>query len=160
MRGSQSTGLLEEILRRSGDSPLCVNVNIAPGSHDTKWTFLPIFLNIIEDAWDRVESLCADIRGAHIISNEIDARIWAAFDKPAPLLQEFNVMIETSVIKASSAPYLFGNHAPRLLKLDFRRAFSTSYSWFQNLVVLHFTPTSVAQALSVEVNQTTVILKD
>jgi len=44
MRGSQSTEWLEVILNGSGDSPLCVNVNIAPGAHDTKWSFLPIFL--------------------------------------------------------------------------------------------------------------------
>jgi len=161
--GHQASGCLREVLLRSGDSLLCVDANFTlPDDMDEG--NLAIFFKIIENNWERVESLRV-VMDRKKAGEYICKRMLTAFDKPAPLLREFAVknprLWGPEEITIGNPWKVFKDQAPKLRIFDcIPITPSSSSSWLRNLSVLHFTPASISQVLTVlSSNSTVEVLK-
>ena len=132
--GYHASECSEEILLRSGGALLCVDADLT-FPDDMDGGNLAIFFEIIEDIWERVESLRV-VMNDNQATFDVYKRMWTAFDKPAPFLHEFSVknpdLPEEAEIAINRS--LFKDQAPRLRIFDcILIKLSSSSSWLRNL---------------------------
>ncbi|PPQ69594.1 hypothetical protein CVT26_001582 [Gymnopilus dilepis] len=114
----------EEVMRRTGDAPLCLKGEITvPRTED-------FFLDLLETEWHRIRKIDVRLYTEYVFEDDV----WSPLLLPAPSLESFN--LGYSYYRSLSIPKgrLFSNNAPLLR--EFRATgipFDVNSRWVQQL---------------------------
>ncbi|KAF8150208.1 hypothetical protein B0H34DRAFT_179737 [Crassisporium funariophilum] len=100
-----------ELLRRSKNSPLCVRGKIK--GDDILIERHTFMMDLLMTHWSRIRTLDVTFKRPYLFRQEM----WAVFQRPAPLLQSFTVLIRKEIVVTETVglhPPLFGDNAPSL----------------------------------------------
>ncbi|KDR79608.1 hypothetical protein GALMADRAFT_243699 [Galerina marginata CBS 339.88] len=122
----------DEVLRRSGDSPLSM-LRSALVLNPLPWRehFLATFaLSILNQHWSRIERLeiCSD-------TDSIDTAVLEAIQKPAPRLRKFHIQFKNAPRTVHSGEF-FANQAPLLESIKIPFKFQLPAPWLSNIRTL------------------------
>ncbi|KAF9547317.1 hypothetical protein CPC08DRAFT_823666 [Agrocybe pediades] len=139
--GSLDESMIQEIIKRSGDARLWVEITGMPNVDDARdllWRVLP-------GLWSRIERFKASVRVYS--QHELDSYFLPLLRHPAPLLREVHYTSlgwrGWSGVSPAQSPYLFSNTAPRLQTFSAQGLpIPVNASWLSGLTSLETGPLS------------------
>ncbi|KAF9547845.1 hypothetical protein CPC08DRAFT_715721 [Agrocybe pediades] len=139
--GRLDESMIQEIIKRSGDARLWVEITGMPNVDDAR----DLLIRVLPGLWSRIERFKASVRVYS--QHELNSYFLPLLGHPAPLLREVHYTSlgwkGWSGVSPAQSPYLFSNTAPRL------RSFSAqclpipvNASWLSGLTSLETGPLS------------------
>ncbi|KAF9475204.1 hypothetical protein BDN70DRAFT_271111 [Pholiota conissans] len=120
--GQECSDWRDEVLRRTGSAPLCVQARYAKAV--TSNTDIHRFLvDLIDAHWERIQVFDIYVQLRQTLN---DARVWSAFSRPAPNLRMFSLSSLNNSIETIAGPFpkhsmhLFSDKAPVLAQFSLR----------------------------------------
>ncbi|KAF9475872.1 hypothetical protein BDN70DRAFT_883135 [Pholiota conissans] len=121
--GQERSDWRDEVLRRTGRAPLCVQARYAKAV--TSNTDIHRFLvDLIDANWERIQVFHIYVQSRQTLN---DARVWSAFSRPAPNLRVFSIFSLNNESKETIAGpfpqhslHLFSDNAPVLVQFSLR----------------------------------------
>ncbi|KAF9475193.1 hypothetical protein BDN70DRAFT_884007 [Pholiota conissans] len=115
--GQERSDWRDEVLRRTGSAPLCVQARYAKAVRSN--TDIHKFLvDLIDAHWERIQVFDIHVQSRKTLN---DARVWSAFSRPAPNLRMFSLSSSNKIsIETIARPFpkhslhLFSDKAPVL----------------------------------------------